>query len=506
MILRPYQSRAIESLRALRRAGHRRILLVAPTGSGKTVIFCAMIATAVGNGLRVLVVAHRKEILDQFWGALRTHHGIEAGVIRADDERAFSLAPVQLASVQTLTRRDLPPAELVIVDEAHRTPGESYRRVLEAYPKATIIGGTATPTRLDGSPLKEHFDSLCEVARYSELIASGALMAPVVYAPVHVPDLSRVKKIAGDYHEGELEKVMVQPHVIGDVVAEWKEKAHGRSTVVFAVGVEHSKAITAAFLAAGVRAAHLDGTTSEDERLQVLLKLETGSLDVVSNVGVLCEGWDQPRVKCCVMARPTLSLTLYMQCVGRILRPFGDLPPIVLDHAGNTERHGLPHEDRVWTLDGKAQRVKAFSHHICKQCFAYVEGNPCPLCGYEAPVKHREVRTAPGSLAPVGGAYGQPVDERHAYFERMVERARHDGFKPGYAAAKFREKFGAWPPWQWSQDAKREFAASPTWQEDQRKRERTREFWQQKNEARTRELEAAPPMAPESEFSGIDEL
>jgi DNA repair protein RadD len=496
MNLHPYQSRGLERIRDARRAGHRRILLVAPTGSGKTVCFCEMIRVALGNGLRVLVVAHRKEILDQFWSALY-RQGIEAGVIRADDERTDAALHVQLASVQTLLRRDLPQADLVIVDEAHRVPGESYARILGQYPQATIIGGTATPCRLDGAPLKEHFDVLVEVARYSELIASENIAEPRVYAPAHDVDLSGVKVVAGDFAEGELERAMSRPHVVGDVVTEWREKAEGRSTVVFAVGIAHSKAIVEAFEAAGVRAAHLDGTTPEDERLQILVDLETGRRQVVSNVGVLCEGWDQPRVKCCVMARPTLSLTLYMQCVGRILRPWGGIDPVVLDHAGNTERHGLPHEDRAWSLDGRAQRTQSFRHHVCGGCYAYVQGSPCPLCGYAAAPKPRELRVAPGSLKQVGRAPGDHGDERRAYFDRCVERARHEGFKPGFAGAKFKEKYGDWPPWAWSQEAKREFDVSPTWQEDQKARENKRLLWQSRQKV-SAPVEDFTPEQPET--------
>ncbi len=467
---------------------------------------CAMIATALGNAQRVLVLAHRKELLDQFWGALYAQ-GIHAGLIRADDERTDASRQVQLASVATLVHRDSPPADLVFVDEAHRTPGESYARILAAYPKATIIGLTATPCRLSGEPLRDHYDALVVGATYSELIESGAIVAPIVYAPRREVDMSKVRKVAGDYHEGELEACMRQPHVIGNVVKEWRERAECRSTVVFAVGVAHSKEIVEEFQAAGVRAAHLDGSTSEDERLEILVRLETGRLDVVCNVGVLCEGWDQPRVKCCVMARPTLSLTLHMQTAGRVLRPWGDKPPIILDHAGNTARHGLPHEDRDWTLDGKAKLRGEIAYHVCKKCFAYVDAWPCPLCGAEAPpVKPRTLRKQDGVLERIDAniARERSSDPQRAFFDARIEEARRKGFKPGYASAKYKDKFGAWPPWSWSQGVQ----VDEEWAEKIVRRAREREFWQTLKKPATSADGTADDAyaAPDDETSGIDAL
>lgn len=476
MILRPYQHRAIESLRNARRQGHRRLLLALPTGGGKTITAIAMIQNSLRHEQRILVVAHRKELLDQFYGALYAEC-IRAGLIRADDERTDPTLPVQLASVASLARRDRPPADLVIVDEAHRTPGESYQRILACYPKATIIGLTATPSRLSGEPLSEHFDVLVEGASYSELIESGAIVSPIVYAPRREVNLSKVPKVHGDYHEGELERAMRQPHVIGDVVKEWKEKSDGRSTVVFAVGIAHSQELCEEFKAAGVRAAHIDGTTPEDTRIQILVALETNKLDVVCNVGVLCEGWDQPKVKYCAMARPTLSLTLHMQTAGRILRPWGDKPPLLLDHAGNVERHGLPHEDRVWSIDGKVKRKGEIAYHICKKCYAYVDVWPCPLCGCdETRAQKRVLRKDPlGVLERIDAHIAKErADPKRAYFDARVAEASRKGFKPGYASAKWKEKYGEWPPWEWS----RAVHVDDEWQQRISQRERERSFWQ----------------------------
>ena len=503
--LREYQKSAIEAARAARRAGHRRILLSAPTGSGKTVMAVAMIARALELGARALVVAHRKELIDQFFSQL-LRAGITAGVMRADDVRTDATLPVQLGTIQTLGRRDLPPADIVFVDEAHRCPGESYQRVLAAYPAATIFGLTATPARLDGKPLREHFDVLVPVAAYSTLIDAGAIMAPIVYAPVRPPNLDRVRRVAGDYHEGDLETLMMGAHVIGDVVRTWLARADGRSTVVFAVGIEHSQALVARFRASGVRCEHLDGTTPEDERTAILMRLELGTTQVVCNVGVLCEGWDQPRVKCCVMARPTLSLTLWMQCAGRILRPYGDQPPVILDHSGNVDRHGLPHEDRQWSLDGVVKRTSAVQARVCAGCYAYVDRMPCPLCGYATEREERKVKERDGVLERVDANIKKEraaasSDPKRAYFDAQVEMARSKGFKPGYAAAKYKEKFDdQWPPWAWTQAVKSDYAKDEYWQERVAKRAREREFWQDRQKAAEQLAKTTPEAPPPEEY------
>ena len=502
--LRSYQQRAIEAARIARKGGARRILMSCPTGGGKTVIATAMIATAIGFGSRVVVIVHRKELVDQFNFHLRSM-GIAAGVMRGCDERTDPSAVVQLATIQTLVRRVLPPADLVIVDECHRVPSDSYARTLEAYPRATVFGLTATPCRLDGRPLREHFDAMVQVASYSELIDQGAILAPIVYAARKPPDLAKVRTVAGDYHEKDLELAVREPHVIGDVVAEWKAHSDGRRTVVFAVGIDHSNDLAERFGDEGARVAHLDGTTPEYERSRILLDLELGKLDVVCNVGVLTEGWDQPKVKCAVMARPTKSLTLWMQCAGRILRPWGEQAPLILDHSGNVDRHGLPHEDREWSLDGAVTRRPSGCLRVCQTCYGYVDGSPCPLCGAVAAAgERRELRKADGVLERIGKNIEKErsSDPKRAYFDDQVEQAQRKGFKPGYASAKFKEKFGAWPSWAWSQGVKADFAKNAEWQGRVAKKTREREFWQKQQQAGDSLEDVAAP-AEEGAFDGL---
>jgi superfamily II DNA or RNA helicase len=306
-----------------------------------------------------------------------------------------------------------------------------------------------------------------------------------VYAPEKPPNLSRVKRVAGDYDESELESLMMRPATVGDLVQTWLDLSQLHPTVVFAVSVEHSLAIQARFTEAGIRCGHIDATTDPKDRVQALVDLEVGKLQVLSNVGILCEGWDQPRVKCCIMARPTLSLTLWMQCAGRILRPWEGVKPILLDHAGNVERHGMPHEDRAWSLDGKVTRLApAVRCLVCKRCYAYIDRQPCEHCGHHEAVDRKPPPEKPGKLVPVS-----PVDPKRAFYEKQVNSARNRGFKPGYAAAKYKEKFDGWPPWAWSQETKTAFESDPEWQQNLREHQERKAEYEAKAAERLARIE-----------------
>jgi len=308
VILRPYQADAVARSREALRAGRRCILLVAPTGSGKTVIAAHIIASAVARGRRVLFVAHRRELIDQAFGKLRDAGLADVGVIMAGDRRRNPVAPVQVASIDTLRRRAKPASDLVIIDEAHRALARSYAELREAYPLATHLGLTATPYRADGRGLGDAYEALVSVASPATLIADGYLVEPRVYTvpASDLPDLSRVRLSRGDYAPEQLSAAVDRVGLVGSIVEHWKRHARGVRTVAFAASVSHSQRIAAQFVAAGIAAEHLDGETPVDERAAILRRLEACETLVVSNYGVLCEGWDQPAVKCCILARPTI--------------------------------------------------------------------------------------------------------------------------------------------------------------------------------------------------------
>ena len=297
--LRPYQIAAIERLNATRAASRRCVLMAAPCGGGKTVIASAIVHDATVSGMRSMFMVHRRELVHQANRKL-FQHGIDAGIIAAGFSPGPQV-PVQVASIATLHARairtstiELPPADLIIVDEAHHAPARTWRRLLAAYPSATIIGLTGTPCRGDGRGLGNLFEELIEVATVSELIAGKFLVPTRVYAPVR-PDLSGIRIDRGDYNEGQLANRMNTAPLVGDIVEHWHKLGEGRRTVVFAVNVAHSVHLRDEFRRSGVLAEHIDGSTPVEERDRILASLAAGKIEIVTNCQVLTEGWDCPK-------------------------------------------------------------------------------------------------------------------------------------------------------------------------------------------------------------------
>jgi superfamily II DNA or RNA helicase len=492
--LRDYQKRTIDKCRELAAAGYTRILVVAPTGSGKMCTAAFIMQSALRNfGARSLFAVHRKEVVEHCVRQLARFGVTEVGVMRADDERTDPTQPIQVASKATLMRRDPPHADIVIFDECHFSP-DATREILRAFPNAQVFGFTATAIGPNGSGLGGEglFQIIVQSASYKELIAAGWIAEPMIFGIERPVDLSGVATTAGDFDVGGLEFTMDQPQVVGDIVDTWMKRSEGRRTVAFACTIKHSLSIVERFQKAGVRAAHLDGTTSEIERDRLLAALDSGEIQVLSNVDVLSEGFDQPSCKYMIGARPTLSIIKHMQQPGRFLRPWNNVRPIIADHAGNMDRHGAPHLDRQWGLDGSSRLVEKNPYRMCPRCFAYVAKNPCELCGFAPPVEEREIRE---NAAPALVEKKQE-DVRRADFLALVQTASARGFKPGYASAKYKEKHGDWPPRSWGEEAKRMYAADKGWQFRQVKRENERAYWQdQKRQDDT-------PIAPEDAFGG----
>lgn len=350
MMMRTYQTSSVAGVWSAWCSGARRVLLTLPTGTGKTEVAASIVADFGG---RVLWVAHRRELVDQARKRL-VAAGVdpsEIGVILAGHPPDASRR-VQVGSVETLRRRDLPPADLVVVDEAHHAAAKTWKALLDLYPTARVLGLSATPWRSGRKQLAEHFDVLVCGAKPSELIRDGWMAEPRVFAPedAFTPDLSEVRKSGDDYNLADLAKATNRREIVGDIVAHRQRIAVGLAAVAYAVNVEHAESIAEAFVAAGERWAVLTGKTPLDERAAMLAALEAGALDGIANCMVLTEGWDCPAAKCIIVARPTASEGLYLQMVGRGLRPWHAVTPIILDHAGNARWFDLPQTDREMSL------------------------------------------------------------------------------------------------------------------------------------------------------------
>lgn len=422
--LRPYQQRAIDAVRdAYRRT--RRVLLVAPTGFGKTATASALIAWAVARGRRVLFLVHRREIVLDTARRLGAA-GVPCGVVMAGVVRVE--ADVQVASVQTVAaREDHPPADLIVWDEAHHAAAESYREIAAQYPRAWHLGLTATPERADGVGLRDAFDELVVGATVRELQADGFLAACDVVAPAR-----RQSGLALDACEA------------------WARHAEGRPTVAFCRTVEESKLLAANLALRGIEARHVDGTTAARERDNALGLFAAGRVQVLTNVFVLTEGWDAPRAKVCLLARGCGSEGTFLQMVGRVLRPYEDQRALVIDLAGVTHEHGMPDEDRAFTLDGITRKPREERPWLsqCLACGLVVDGarrGPrCQRCGGAWPPPPR-MRVERAEVRRITAATAVPRAVKDARLREFVSIAQARGYSPKWAGVRFKEEFGHWP-------------------------------------------------------------
>lgn len=461
LTLRTYQLDTIVSNREAFAEKHRAILDVSPTGSGKTLIAAAMISAAVARGSRALFLADRMELIDQASRKLDEFR-VDHGVIMADHWRRRPECAVQVASVPTLHRREgRPHADLVIADEAHKSLAPSYRTILENYLQngAVIVGLTATPYLYDGRGLGELYSKMIVVAQTADLIRDGWLVPIETFAPSS-PELAGVTVKRGDYDQRELEQACDRPTLVGDVVETWKKMAEGRTTCVFGVSKKHARNLQEEFLAAGVKAEYLDDATPLKERRAVTERIASGESTVVSNVGILSLGWDMPRVSCVCMARPTLSKALYLQQVGRGTRPDpvnGKDRLILLDHAGNVWRHGLPEAPQKFSLEGlpkptKKDEQRPSSIRTCPTCFGVSPAGAscCRVCNEPFPAHERKLVFRNGTLGQVtdtGAAWAVRIDqeEQVRLLAKWSALGNVRGYKPGYALAVFRSSFGRAP-------------------------------------------------------------
>lgn len=393
--LRPRQAKAIADVRNAYRAGHRSVLLCAATGFGKTHTAAEIIKSALARGNDVWFLAHLREILEDTARRLDAAN-IPHGYIMAGMPRN-PFQPVQIVSVQTAARRPVVRQPgLIIIDEAHLAVADTYKKVIEAAGNPPLLGLTGTPCRLDGRGLGELFDVIIPTCSTADLIDEG-LLAPIRYYAPTKPDLTGIRSQAGDYAVAQLAEAVDQPSIIGDAVIHYRKYAHGRRAVAFCVNIAHAEHTAAAFAAAGYRAVAISGKSTREQRNAALTGLRQGTIDVVCNCALWVAGVDCPEIGCIILLRPTKSLTMYLQSVGRGLRTApGKANLVVLDHASCVFTHGFPSDPREWTLDAKPKRSgNAPAVQECPSCYACHPPAPqCPACG------HLYIRDAPLITGP----------------------------------------------------------------------------------------------------------
>lgn len=453
--LNPHQERAIDLLRHSLSTGHKRPMLQAPTGAGKTIIGAAIVEGALAKGNSVLFVVPALSLVDQTVMRFAEQGIHSVGVMQAQHPATDAEQPVQVATVQTLHHRKLPRAGIVLVDEAHRW-FEFYGKwmAMDDWRKVPFVGLSATPWT---KGLGKHYDDLLIPTTTKQLIAEGKLSPFKVFAPSH-PDLSKVRTVAGDYHEGELSEAMSEPVLIADAVSTWLKLGEDRPTLCFGVDRAHARKLADQFEAAGVPTGYVDMDTPVDERLRIGERLKNGQIKVVCNVFTLTTGvdWD---VRCIILARPTKSEMLFTQIIGRGLRTAdGKADCLILDHSDTTLRLGFVddiHHD--YLDDGKYQKSTAAKKErqlsLPKECASCSYLKPagvrkCPGCGFE-PTRQSHIEERQGELIALNGkrkAKGEASPHtKQEVWSMLLWWQEHHGKSSKFAKANYFDRYGTWP-------------------------------------------------------------
>jgi len=449
--LRPYQIEIVNETRALMRQGHRSVLIRASTGSGKTVIAADIISGLVKKSKRCLFIVHRRELIKQSiktFANLNIHHGVIAASFTPDP-----LKSVQIGSIGSLARRKFQEPDLIMWDECPHIAAKSWDNIYRKYPHAFHIGLTATPQRLDGKGLHPWFSAMVHAPEMRWLIDNNYLSDYKYYMPSNI-NLTGVHSRMGDYVRSEISAIIDKPSITGNAINEYKKYCPDARAVVFCSSVEHSKNVAAEFNARGIAAEHVDGGTKNSLRDQSIERFKLGITKILCNVDLFSEGFDLPDMEAVILLRPTQSLTLFLQQVGRVLRYMPGKIAIILDHVGNALRHGLPDDEREWTLEDRERGKRGASNadgpkiKLCKRCFA---AQPtvtlfCKHCGYHFEIQSREVDELEGELAAVDPKELRKlrmISERSENwkaetYEDFVELGRSRGYKNAEGWAQHR--------------------------------------------------------------------
>jgi DNA repair protein RadD len=439
MSLRDYQQLAVDQIREQFAIGNKRVLLKLSTGGGKTVIFCHMLTQAAERGIKSMMVVKGVQLVEQASRRL-FREGVSHGVRQGNHWNKNYSAKIQICSVDTLIARgDRPPAQLIVIDEAHMATSNGYKKLLEHYPDAYIVAVTATPYTRES--LEHLADVVVSPITMNELIARGYLVGAKYYAP-STPDLKGVRTQNGDYVSEQLEDRMNS--LTGDIVNHWLRLSRDRPTLGFAVNIRHSESLTAQFIQKGIPAEHIEGMHTLVEREEAFARLARGDTKIIFNVGVACTGVDLPFLKTVLMARPTKSYSLYIQQCGRGTRPFEDKDHfLLLDHASNVLRHGLITDEPEVELKGVTKKPREQLAKICADCYAVYVGFKCHACGFEPPVAGGSTMIEHDEQGLLEELTGLPRAAEIAIFvKRSRELANKRGYPDNWVYYQVSAKFG----------------------------------------------------------------
>ena len=371
--LRDYQLNLITNIRRSISSGHKSIVSVLGCGGGKSIIQADISRSATNKQNNVLFLVHRKELCEQIYNTFSSY-----GV----DMELCSVSMVQTVS-RHIDRIQIP--KIIITDEAHHSTAASYKKIYEAFPDALRLGFTATPCRLNKGGLGEVYDDLITSVSTQWLIEHNYL-SPYKYYSVKLADTSGLHIKAGDYKADEVAELMQNKEIYGGTVEQWERLAKNKKTIAYCASVEAAEQTAAEFRRAGYTAEALSGNTPKELRAQIMQDFRDSKIMILTNCELFGEGLDVPDCECTVLLRPTQSLTLYIQQSMRSMRYMPGKTATIIDHVGNCYLHGLPDDDREWTLEPKHKQESIVKIRECPNCYAVYPPTQqkCPYCGYAA--------------------------------------------------------------------------------------------------------------------------
>lgn len=459
--LRDYQELAVNMVRAEIQKGHKKVLLVLPTASGKTFVLADIAKKTLDNGHKVIAWMHRRQLVDQMVNAFKSF-GIDCAKIMSGVEPSLD-CDCQIATMQTHLRRlklsEIEAnrwfinASVCMVDESHHILSKSYQSILKNYSDKIVIGVTATPCLSSGVGMGEYFDAIVQPVSIQKLVNEKHLVPGVYFGPDN-PDVSKLKVVAGDYTKKGLGELMNKPKLVGSVVDNWLRIAGDKKTMVFCVNIAHSKALLDEFTAKGVTAEHLDSFSPDIEREETLSRFRSGETQVLLNIALYTEGTDIKEIEAICIARPTRSLGMHLQIIGRGARPNDRKDSfIIIDHGGNVARLGYYEDEIIWGLSGKESSIKKKPRkkekkiRTCKECTTLFTGAVCPTCGLKIKEYKKLIEAEEAELIRIGDKKkpAPSMAEKRKFYGQLEYERKMKGYKSGWTYHKYLSKFKVAP-------------------------------------------------------------